>query len=55
MPILRKDPILKGKTQFWRRTTGRKSNMCEEKQHARQTTCKARMQENLMMIGLGFL
>jgi hypothetical protein len=35
-PILRKYPILEGKAQFWRRTTGRKSNTCEEKPHAKE-------------------
>jgi hypothetical protein len=36
MPILRKYLFLEGKTQFWRRTTGRKSNMCEGKSHAKE-------------------
>jgi hypothetical protein len=29
-------PIFGGKTQFWRRTTGRKSNTCEGNMHAKE-------------------
>jgi hypothetical protein len=35
-PILRKYLFLEGKTQFWRRTTGRKSSTCEGKPHAKE-------------------
>jgi hypothetical protein len=34
-PVLRQYLILKNKTQFWRRTTGRKSSMCKGKPHAK--------------------